>query len=66
MILTMNKIEMELGRKYLGVLRDANELLNQPSALKARIKEDGYLLIRGLHDREKGQSDPKVSSGETG
>jgi hypothetical protein len=53
MILTMNKIEMELGGKYLGVLRDANELLNQPSALKARIKEDGYLLIRGLHDREK-------------
>ena len=53
MILTMNKIEMELGGKYLGVLRDTNELLNQPSALKARIKEDGYLLIRGLHDREK-------------
>ncbi len=53
MILTMNKIEMELDGKYLGLLRDANELLEQPSALKARIEEDGYLLIRGLHDREK-------------
>lgn len=53
MILTMNKIEMELGGKYLGLLRDANELLEQPDALKARIEEDGYLFIRGLHDRGK-------------
>lgn len=53
MILTMNKIEMELGGKYLGLLRDANELIEQPDALKARIEEDGYLFIRGLHDREK-------------
>ena len=53
MILRMNKIEMELGGKYLGLLRDANELIEQPDALKARIEEDGYLFIRGLHDREK-------------
>ena len=53
MILTMNKIEMELGGKYLGLLREANDLLDDQQALRARMEEDGYLLIRGLHDVEK-------------
>ena len=53
MILTMNQIEMELGGKYLGWLREANDLLGDREALKARLEEDGYLLIRGLHDPEK-------------
>ena len=53
MILTMNQKEMELGGKYLGWLREANDLLGDREALQARLKEDGYLLIRGLHDPEK-------------
>ena len=53
MILTMNKIEMELGGKYLGLLREANDLLDDQQALHARMEEDGYLLIRGLHNIEK-------------
>ena len=53
MILTMNQKEMELGGKYLGWLREANDLLGDREALQARLEEDGYLLIRGLHDPEK-------------
>ena len=53
MILTMNQIEMELGGKYLGWLREANDLLGDRDALQGRLEEDGYLLIRGLHDPEK-------------
>src|SRR5262249_10848009 len=30
-----------------------NDLLNDIPALRARMEEDGYLLIRGLHKREK-------------
>ena len=53
MILTMNKIEMEMGGKYLGLLREANDVLGDREALYARFKADGYLLIRGLYDPEK-------------
>ena len=53
MILTMNQKEMELGGKYLGWLCEANDLLGDREALQARLEEDGYLLIRGLHDPEK-------------
>ena len=53
MILTMNKHPLELNGKYLGLLREANELLGDSEALRARIEEDGYLLIRGLHNVEK-------------
>ncbi|MGH7215015.1 MAG: phytanoyl-CoA dioxygenase family protein [Tepidisphaeraceae bacterium] len=37
----------------LGELRDANGLLDDVPALKRRMDEDGYLLIRGLHPRER-------------
>jgi hypothetical protein len=33
-------------------LRDSNDILDNPEALHDRITEDGYLLIRGLHDKE--------------
>ena len=33
-------------------LRDSNDVLDNPDALHKRIAEDGYLLIRGLHDKE--------------
>ncbi|RKU12061.1 phytanoyl-CoA dioxygenase [Candidatus Poribacteria bacterium] len=33
-------------------LRDSNDILDNPGALHERIAEDGYLLIRGLHDKE--------------
>ena len=33
-------------------LRESNDILDNPDALKERIAEDGYLLIRELHDKE--------------
>ena len=33
-------------------LRDSNDILDNPNALKERIAVDGYLLIRGLHDKD--------------
>lgn len=37
----------------LGELRDSNDLLGDFDALRRRMAEDGYLLIRGLIDRQK-------------
>ena len=56
MILTMNKHPLELNGKYLGMLREANDLLGNSKALNARLEEDGYLLIRALHSRKKVES----------
>lgn len=50
MQLSMGKREMEMGGKYLGTLREANDLLEDMPSLRARMAEDGYLLLRGLHD----------------
>lgn len=47
----MGKHEMEFGSKYLGLLRDSNDILNDVQALHARMDEDGYLLLRGLQKR---------------
>ncbi len=43
---------LPLGGQHLGELRDANDLLDDLPALAARLREDGYLLVRGLHDRD--------------
>src|SRR5205085_10584007 len=53
MTLTMGKRELEMGGPHLGELRDATALRGDPAALRQWMAEDGYLLIRGLHDREK-------------
>lgn len=45
--------DLELGGPQLGELRDSNALLDDVVALRARYAEDGYLLVRGLHDREQ-------------
>src|SRR5688572_7279412 len=45
--------ELEVGGKYLGLdLRDSNDILENTDALHQRLRDEGYLLIRGLHDRE--------------
>jgi hypothetical protein len=49
----MGTRELELGGRYLGTLRDANELMDDVLALRRRMAEDGYLLIRKLHDPQK-------------
>ena len=53
MYLTMGARELELGGEYLGTLREANSLMGDMPALRQRMAEDGYLLVRKLHDPEK-------------
>lgn len=46
--------ELEVGGKYLGTeLRSSNDILHDAAALRTRLAEDGYLLIRGLHPRQR-------------
>lgn len=45
--------ELEMGSRYLTELRSSNEILEDTASLRTRLKEDGYLLIRGFHDRER-------------
>ena len=52
MKLHMGEAELELGGPYLGELRDSNDIRDDAAALRARLDEDGYLLVRGLHDRD--------------
>jgi hypothetical protein len=35
----------------LGEMRDSSQLIGDPGALRERMREDGYLLLRGLIDR---------------
>jgi hypothetical protein len=45
--------ELELGGPYLGELRDCNALMENVEALRERMAEDGYLLIRRFHDPQR-------------
>ncbi len=45
--------ELELGGPDLTELRSSNELLDDIPALRGRLQEDGYLLLRGFHGREQ-------------
>lgn len=45
--------ELEMGGKYLTELRSSNDIWDDTEALRTRLREDGYLLIRGFHDRER-------------
>jgi len=46
------RTEVEYPGEKLGELRDSNDLLDNTEALKARMSQDGYLLIRNFFDRE--------------
>lgn len=48
----MGQVELEMGGRYLTEMRDSNDILGDEEALRNRMEEDGYLLIRGFHDRE--------------
>ncbi|MCC7204709.1 MAG: phytanoyl-CoA dioxygenase family protein [Phycisphaeraceae bacterium] len=45
--------EFELGGPHLGVLRESTDLLGDFDALRRRMVDDGYLLLRGLIDPRK-------------
>ncbi|OPH59960.1 phytanoyl-CoA dioxygenase [Paenibacillus ferrarius] len=44
---------LEMGGPYLTELRSSNDIMKDTEALRERLAEDGYLLIRGLHDRNQ-------------
>ncbi|MDR6884817.1 phytanoyl-CoA dioxygenase family protein [Bacillus sp. 3255] len=44
--------ELEMGGQHLTELRSSNDVLDDPEALRGRMEEDGYLLIRGFHGRD--------------
>jgi len=45
--------ELEIGGRHLDEMWDSSGIQEDPIALKARLDEDGYLLIRGLQKVEK-------------
>ncbi|MFD2116664.1 phytanoyl-CoA dioxygenase family protein [Paenibacillus yanchengensis] len=49
----IGKQTVTMGSKYMTELRDSNDIRDNMVALRDRLKEDGYLLIRGFHDREQ-------------
>src|SRR5438874_12964413 len=53
MTLTMGKRELEMGGPFLDELQDATPLRQNPQALRDLMEQEGYLLIRGLHDRAR-------------
>ncbi len=49
----MGSCEFEAESAALTLrLRESNEVGDDPAALRQRLEEDGYLLLRGLHDRD--------------
>lgn len=48
----IGKRELDMHSRYLTELRDSNDLLGDAVKLRDRLQEDGYLLIRGFHERE--------------
>jgi hypothetical protein len=51
MMVKVGSRELEMGGPHLTELRDSNDLLNDIQALRERMEEDGYLFIRGFHER---------------
>lgn len=52
MEIRFGKQMLTMGSKYLTELRDANDIFDDTEQLRFRLQEDGYLLIRGLHQRD--------------
>ena len=50
----MGDCHFEAGSKYLTLeLPESNDIFDDTDALRERMQQDGYLLIRGLHDSEE-------------
>lgn len=45
--------DLEFPSPELGELRDSSPLLGDMDAIRARMQQDGFLLLRGLIDRQK-------------
>ncbi|MZQ83214.1 phytanoyl-CoA dioxygenase [Paenibacillus sp. 5J-6] len=53
MMVKVGTREFEMDGEQLTELRSSNDILHDKQALRERMEEDGYLLIRGFHDRDK-------------
>jgi len=58
--LKVGKRELDIGGKYLDILRESNDALHDIKELQKRMTEDGYLFIRGLQKRENVAAARKV------
>jgi hypothetical protein len=52
-LLKFGNRELELGGPHLKPLRESNDIRDDFAAMRSRLAEDGYLLIRGLYDRDE-------------
>jgi len=50
--LTSLGYSLDTSPTAFGELRDSREVADDPAALRGRMREDGYLFLRGLLDRE--------------
>jgi ectoine hydroxylase-related dioxygenase (phytanoyl-CoA dioxygenase family) len=53
MMVKVGSRELEMNGPHLTELRSSNDIIHDMAALRQRMENDGYLLIRGLHDREQ-------------
>lgn len=53
MLVKVGSRELEMNGPHLTELRSSNDIIQDMGALRQRMEEDGYLLIRGFHDREQ-------------
>ncbi|CAN7409277.1 phytanoyl-CoA dioxygenase family protein [Paenibacillus sp. LjRoot153] len=53
MMVKVGNRELELNGEHLTELRSSNDIFHDIGALRERMAEDGYLLIRGFHNRDK-------------
>ena len=51
-VVTSNGREVPFDDVHFAPMRDGTTLIDDPSALRERLREDGYLLLRGVLDRE--------------
>ena len=65
MKLNMGKRELELGGKHLGHLREANELMGDADALRARMLTDPYRLVIGSASVRLLQAEPAHTAAAT-
>ena len=45
--------KLDLSPEKFGELRESNDIAHDGAAIRSRIEQDGYLLLRGLVDRER-------------
>ncbi|KRF02280.1 phytanoyl-CoA dioxygenase [Paenibacillus sp. Soil766] len=52
MMVKVGNRELEMPGQHLTELRSSNDIFHDIEALRERMEEDGYLLIRGFHNRD--------------